>query len=310
MCVVVLAAGIGAATPVPASDEPGLDAVRLALYDYESKLPLDVSLGPAPAVRNEPAKLRALRKRYRVTFMSAHDQRVPGILAMPAKGSGARGAVIILAGSGGHKDTDYVRIASDMLNTEGIATLSIDAQYHGERARKARSGDIHFVQNPTNRDAWIQTVQDLRRSVDYLASRRDIDRTRIGFLGFSQGAMLGATFLGVEPRIKAACLAVPGGGFVAWAKTLGIGSGADEAQLRTGAALTDPIHFIGRFSPRPLLVLAARKDELIPAAATQAIVSAAKEPTRVIWYNSGHVLPPNALIVDVRAFFGQHIAKR
>lgn len=286
-----------------------VDDIRLALYDIDHSIPLEAVVQPAPPLKNETTRLKELRTRHLVRFVSACDQRVPCILAIPKKRSPRAPAVILLAGSGGHKDTDYVRITSDMLNTMGIITLSMDAQYHGDRARKGRSGDIHFIQNVTNRDAWVQTVRDLRRCVDYLLSRKDVDPERIGFVGFSQGAMLGATFLGVEPRVKAACLAVPGAGFVEWARRLGIASG-DTRSLEIGAAMTDPIHFIRRFSPRPLLILAARKDELIPASATEALVGAAGPGHRVIWYHSGHVLPPNALVGDLRNFVAEHLVAR
>lgn len=286
------------------------DDLRTAIYAIDSSMPLNATLSAAPVLKNEAPGLRTLRKRYRVTYDSACDQRVPAILAVPTKGSSRMPAVLLLAGSGGHKDTDYVRLASDMLNTLGIITLSIDAQYHGDRARPKRSGDIHFVQNVTNRDAWIQTVRDLRRGVDYLCSRPDVDPHRIGFLGFSQGAMIGATFIGVEPRVRAACLAVPGGGFVEWARRAKLVPAGLEKDLELGAALTDPIHFIGRFAPRPLLILAARRDELIPEFATQALVAAAGDGKDVRWYSSGHVLPPTALLVDARKFFEEHLVGR
>ncbi len=291
------------------STSVGVEELRLALYDYDAKLPLEAVISAAPIVKNEPQKLKALRSRHLVKFTSTHDQRVPAILALPRSAPKPCGAVILLAGSGGHKETDYVRLASDMLSTMGLATLSIDAQYHGDRARKGRSGDIHLIHEVTNRDAWIQTVCDLRRAVDYLCTRKDIDAARIGFLGFSQGAMLGGTFIGVEPRIKAACLAVGGAGFVEWAREAGLVPAGSETRLRVGAMMTDPMYFVGRFAPKPLLLLAARKDELISRSATERLAGAAGEGKTLIWYNSGHVLAPNAILVDARGFFAKHLAR-
>jgi dienelactone hydrolase len=286
------------------------DELRVAIYDVAGGQPLNARVAAAPALKDEAPKLKALRKRSLVTFDSVNEQRVPCILTTPLKARSPFPAVLLLAGSGGHKDTDYVRLTSDMLNTIGFAALSLDAQYHGDRSRQGRSGDVHMVHDVTCRDAWIQTVRDLRRAVDYLRSRRDIDRDRIGFVGFSQGAMIGATFIGVEPRIRAACLAVPGAGFVEWAQRANLTRPEQQRELQVGAALTDPLHFIGRFAPRPLLILAARRDELIPSYATEALVAAAKEPKQVRWYSSGHVLPPNALLVDAKGFLVRHLAAR
>src|SRR5438093_13623589 len=54
------------------------------------------------------------------------------------------------------------------------------------------------------RDVTIQRMKDLRRSVDYLHTRRDIDRERLAYFGVSMGAREGAIALAVEKRFKTA----------------------------------------------------------------------------------------------------------
>jgi cephalosporin-C deacetylase-like acetyl esterase len=294
------------------------DAQRLARYDYDAKLPLNPELTPAPKVPNESDSQKQLRTRWHLVYSSTNDQRVTAIFTLPKKYKPPYPAVILLAGSGGNKDTDYIRIASDMMNTLGYTTLSMDAQYHGERSRPGVSGDIHLINQNLMRDAWIQTVVDLRRAVDYLQSRKDIDGRKIGYLGFSQGGMIGGTFLGVEPRIAAACLVVAGGGFVEWGKKIGLWKEADAAQLEANAAVTDPIYFIGRFAPHPLLMISAKQDELIPRFATEALYNAAREPKTIHWYDTSHTLGgqsqalamAQALLVDVRGFLVSHLGAR
>ena len=44
----------------------------------------------------------------------------------------------------------------------------------------------------------IETALDCMRALDYAESREDIDATRIGFVGFSQGAILGTAFCGLR----------------------------------------------------------------------------------------------------------------
>jgi len=53
------------------------------------------------------------------------------------------------------------------------------------------------------RETLIQDSKDLGRSIDYLETRTDIDRNRIGYLGISMGAALGVNFAAVEDRLKA-----------------------------------------------------------------------------------------------------------
>jgi len=57
-----------------------------------------------------------------------------------------------------------------------------------------------------NRELMAQWVKDLGASIDYLESRPEIDRNRIGYLGTSMGARLGGVFAALEGRLKVAVL--------------------------------------------------------------------------------------------------------
>ena len=61
------------------------------------------------------------------------------------------------------------------------------------------------------RETLIQDSKDLGRSIDYLETRQDIDRNRIGYLGVSMGAAHVVFFAAVEDRIKV--LVMLDGGF-------------------------------------------------------------------------------------------------
>jgi dienelactone hydrolase len=56
----------------------------------------------------------------------------------------------------------------------------------------------------------VREVLDMRRSLDYLESRAEIDRANLAYFGFSYGAFFSPLVLGTEPRFKAAVLAVGG----------------------------------------------------------------------------------------------------
>jgi hypothetical protein len=56
------------------------------------------------------------------------------------------------------------------------------------------------------RETLIHDSKDIGRSIDYLETRTDIDRSRIGYMGVSMGAALGVFFAAVEDRFKAAIL--------------------------------------------------------------------------------------------------------
>jgi eukaryotic-like serine/threonine-protein kinase len=56
----------------------------------------------------------------------------------------------------------------------------------------------------------IQQVMDLRRTIDYLATRSDIDTAKLAYYGYSAGGHTAPLFLVLEPRFRAAILYMAG----------------------------------------------------------------------------------------------------
>ena len=56
------------------------------------------------------------------------------------------------------------------------------------------------------RDIAIQQVKDLRRAIDYLELRDDIDSSALAYYGFSWGGRIGPIVLAVEDRLKVGIL--------------------------------------------------------------------------------------------------------
>jgi dienelactone hydrolase len=267
-----------------------------AFYGYDG-LPLNVQEKKAADVDASVA--------YHLAYDSAHDQRVTALLTIP-KGQGPFPVIIAQHGLGGSKEVDYVAAVRDVLVGQKYAVMSIDAQYHGERMRP---GQERFMQVPapyTIRDAFVQTVIDLRRAVDLLQSRPEIDATRIGYWGASMGAIQGAIFCGVDSRVKAACLVVGGGGLQAsMSRRLGVTLGED---IRQAVAVIEPNNYVGMIAPRPLLMLNGKKDTTISPEAAQSLFDAAGEPKRIIWYDAGHTdLPPDQVMGESLRFFSENL---
>ena len=97
---------------------------------------------------------------------------------------------------------------------------------------------------------------DLRRAVDLLAARPEVDRRRPAYVGVSYGAAMGGLLAGVEGRLKAYVLAVGDGGLVSHF------TGPDDTDgPRQRLAATDrerwlaamrpiePINFVARAAP-------------------------------------------------------------
>ncbi len=262
-------------------------------YDYDRTLPLQTEL----------VKLfeTSTKVRYHVTYQSVRDQTVTALWSLPLRARQPVPAVIVQHGLGDSKEADYVEAADSVLVASGFSVLRIDFQYHGERARPGR--DVRFDRGLpfTARDAWVQTVFDLRRAVDFLDSRPEIDSSKTGYLGISLGGIVGAVFCGVEPRVEAPVLALAGGGlrFLFKEKAL-------SPTLRQMLAPIEPLNFVSWIAPRPLLFVNATRDEVIPQAATALLYKQARKPKTLRWYQGRHrTVPVWAIMRDCADWYGR-----
>ena len=51
----------------------------------------------------------------------------------------------------------------------------------------------------------------------------------------------------------------------------------------------DPLHYVGRISPRRLLMISSREDRYFPAESAELLFERAGEPKRMVWTDSGHI---------------------
>jgi dienelactone hydrolase len=96
------------------------------------------------------------------------------------------------------------------------------------------------------RDRVIEWVQDVRRTIDYLATRPDVDSSRLALAGHSWGGIYWPIPLAVEPRIKVGISFVGG---------LPVGS--------RPLPEVDPFNFLPRVRA-PILMLGGRYDPTFP----------------------------------------------
>jgi serine/threonine protein kinase len=107
----------------------------------------------------------------------------------------------------------------------------------------------------------IRQANDLRRAIDYLQTRNDLDTRAIGYYGLSWGAVKGAWLLALEDRIKAAVL-MDGG---LWLGPLWDGRAGFRQFQRPEA---DALHYLPRIKV-PVLMLNGEYDALFPRVESQ-----------------------------------------
>jgi eukaryotic-like serine/threonine-protein kinase len=143
------------------------------------------------------------------------------------------------------------------------------------------------------RDHVIAWSKDLGRSLDYLETRKDVDSTKIGYLGFSLGAANAPVFLAVEERFKVA--AFLSGGFY----------------LMKALPEADDITFAPRVKI-PVLLLNDRYDDFFPLEASQLpffrLLGTPNENKRQVFYESGHGgLPLKEAIRETLDWFDKYL---
>jgi dienelactone hydrolase len=272
--LLLLLVGITAACDEGASE-------RKKLFAYDDGAPLSIRV--RDSWQNGNVRVTSL------SYASPIRGRVPALLVAPP-GDGPFAGLIVQHGLPGDK-LGMLQVAEDVARL-GAVVVAIDAPW----ARRAE------LPNFTKRDRadQIQLIVDLRRAVDLLQSRDDVDDDRIGYLGVSYGAAMGGLFAGVEDRIAAFVLAVGDGGLVAHLTgpedADGPLSRLPAARRETWLAAMEPIEplkWIGS-AEAPILFQSGRKDEAVPPADAREFHRAAREPKDVRWYDSGHFLPPEA----------------
>ncbi len=267
------------------------------IFGYDRNLPL--------MAQESPVEETALYTVTKVVYRSARDQKVPALLVLPKnRGEGKLPCVILMHGLGG--DKRMFQMLWGPLTQAGYALFAIDAQYHGER--KPEDNIPFFGLYPyRTRDALIQTVIDLRRGLDYLQSRPEIDPDRIGYIGASMGGILGAIFAGVDTRVKAPILLVAGGDWrilmeksslSLWKDLMAKNPEQAKEALRV-MDVVDPIRWVGRISPRPVLMINGDADKVVPVESNKALHEAAREPKTVVWYKGDHVPPPDQMLLVI-----------
>jgi dienelactone hydrolase len=138
-------------------------------------------------------------------------------------------------------------------------------------------------------------VCDLRRGLDLLAARKDVDAKRVGYVGHSLGATWGGALAGVETRFAAYVLM---GGLPRLTDVLGDDSYAKlmqqaftREQLERYVEVLSPINpelLVSRAAPGSILFQFARHDRFISDVSARDYVKAAGDSHRVLWYFTSH----------------------
>ena len=106
-------------------------------------------------------------------------------------------------------DTRVNDLACSLLALRGLPAVMLWLPYYGPRA-KPEGWDVLMHDPKLFLGMLQQSIVDVRRTVDILASRPEVDSQRIDLTGFSLGGIVSANAAASEPRIFRTCMFLAG----------------------------------------------------------------------------------------------------
>lgn len=209
-------------------------------------------------------------------------------------------AVIILHSWGVQKPDIELSLAR-FLAKRGFVVAVMTLPYHIQRTPSGYlSGELMIVPNTQHmRDAMRQAALDVKRLVDWLQGQPQVEQGKIGIVGISLGAIIGALVLGVETRLQAGVLVLGGANLahVLWRSPLTMNvrgelrsKGIGYERLRQEMETVEPLTLLrGQYGER-VLMINGRYDLVIPREDALALRNALGEGP-ILWLNTGHYGP-------------------
>ncbi|MGE0602035.1 MAG: alpha/beta hydrolase [Dehalococcoidia bacterium] len=153
----------------------------------------------------------------------------------------------------GSKEDYFVADVARVWATRGWICAGLDAPLHGERAS---ADPMSLFRNPERYpEIRAQFSAEVTTMLDLLPTKFPVDMSRVGFVGYSMGSMLGIPAVARDGRFKAAAFCLVGeGGLV------GSAEGPDSD--------------VGRLSDVAVRVVGKLQDQLIPRERTEALYNA------------------------------------
>ena len=230
----------------------------------------------------------------RVSFNAAYgNERMAAVLLLPKHHAGPYQPVVYFPGSsaiaisssGERRD----QVASFVVKTGRALVLPILKSTY-----ERRDSLVSDLPDSTIfwRDHVVMWTKDIRRTLDYLSTRADMDTSRFAFFGYSWGANQAPINLVVEPRFKAAVLYVAG------------------LTMERGRPETDEVNYLPRVK-LPVLMLNGKYDFFFPLETAQRpffdMLGTPADRKKWIVYEGGHDVPRTELIKETLSWLDTYL---
>jgi dienelactone hydrolase len=254
-------------------------------FDYELSLKSDLA--------NSGVEVYRLRFPSPVVSPCPENNTVYAEYYRP-KGKGPFPGVIVLDITAG--DQSLSRAIATYLAQHRIAGLFVQMAYYGPR--RPPGSDLRLLSPDIDHtlEAVRQTVLDLRRATAWMEARPELDPKRIGIMGTSLGSFLAALTAEMEPKLGRVAVLLGGGGFVeafyddprgAGLRKLWEAVGGTKELLAELIAPVDPLTCAANLKNRKVLMLAGKRDEIVPPRMARALWEASGRQ-QIVWFDCTH----------------------
>jgi dienelactone hydrolase len=300
--------GIGSPTPTPTPYVPPAAPAQaegnaeppkpsypdlLPRFDYDSHAGLEM--------RETDVHKRDKVRLIELNYAGASGDRVPAYLLIPP-GGGPFPAIIwghwLKKGSPLANKDEFLEEAV-VLARSGVVSLLIDAPQARNEWVEAKSDSGPLEAAKQQSEAGVHQVTDLRRGIDLLYGRPDVDRKRIAYVGHSWDAHVGAILAGVETRITAYVLMASGYADEEEAfaskdpQTIAHIKQVGEDNVREyfrEYAWDDPVYFLGHTDRESIFLQFASGDPISKAAAQKYLDRFSSKDKKMEFYDAPHAL--------------------
>jgi eukaryotic-like serine/threonine-protein kinase len=230
--------------------------------------------------------------RETITFDAAYGgERVRAYLYLPRRAQPPYQTVVVFPGDTGFgiRSSEQTRPIEHVVKSGRAYLLPVYKSTY-ERADDLTSS----MPNQSNayREHVVYWTKDLRRSVDYLETRTDIDMQRLAFYGISWGGRMAPIMLVLERRFKAAVVTVAG------------------LRHQHAQAEADPFNYLPRVT-LPVLMLNGKYDFYFPVETSQRPyferlgTPAADKSWKI--YDGSHAVPTTQLAKESLAWLDRYL---
>jgi len=193
-------------------------------------------------------------------------------------------------------DQKLSRIIATHLAQNRIAALFVQMAYYGPRRPPGSELRLLSPNYQQTMAAVRQTVLDIRQATAWLEARPEIDSRRLGVLGTSLGSFLGTLAAEMEPKLSRVAVLLGGGGLVdayyddpraSGFRQLWEALGGTKEKLAELIAPADPITCASNLKDRRVLILAGKRDDIVPPKAAEALWKATGQQ-KIVWFDCTH----------------------